>query len=403
MAYGLYLHIPFCRHRCAYCDFNTYAGLEDLIPAYTRALGAEIRGVGAQARQGDKPAQVSTVFFGGGTPSLLPPTTVGALLDHVRASFQLAEAAEITLEANPGTVQADQFEALRRAGVNRLSFGMQSSHPDELRLLERQHGMAEVSQAVRWAREAGFGQVNLDLIYGLPNQPIAAWQSSLRAALDLEPDHVSLYALSLEFGTPMRKWVETGTLPEPDPDLAADMYEWASETLSGGGFLQYELSNWARSAPEGGPLACQHNLHVWRHGEYFGLGAGAHGFANGWRVSDVRSPRAYIQRLDGAAWDGRLPFSPATEWAEKQDAARLKSDRMILGLRLTSEGVSEAGYAQSFGAAVDTDFGGAIDRLSEDGLLTRSAGRICLTPRGRLLGNRVFEALLSPQSDLAPS
>jgi oxygen-independent coproporphyrinogen-3 oxidase len=391
---SVYVHIPFCRHRCAYCDFNTYAGLDDLIPDYVRALVEEIGGVGRAAARSNQSRSVHTVFFGGGTPSLLSGRQLEAILGQVRASFKLAESAEITLEANPGTLDLDGLITLRRVGINRLSLGMQSSHADELRMLERQHGLEEIQQAVAWARQAGIDNLNLDLIYGLPNQSLARWEESLNAALAMAPDHLSLYALSLEFGTPMHNWVARGRLPSPDPDLAADMYELAGDRLTRAGYVQYEISNWARPGSEGQPMACEHNLQIWRNRPYLGFGAGAHGCTAGWRTRCVRSPRSYIKRLVERDWNMAYPSTPATAWRERQTRARQAEDTMILGLRLTIEGVSDRGYQKTFGHAIEDDFGDALETLVDDGLLQRGDGRWRLTSRGRLLGNRVFERFI---------
>ncbi len=391
MPTSLYLHIPFCRHRCAYCDFNTYAGLDELKPAYVRALIREIRGVGRSAQTAGVPRSVHTVFFGGGTPSLLSQKELTGILSQVRESFELTVDAEITLEANPGTVDLPRLAAMREQGVNRLSLGMQSSDADELRMLERQHGMEQVQQAVSWAGQAGFDNLNLDLIYGLPGQDLSRWEASLETALALEPEHLSLYALSMEFGTPMRKWVEGGRLPWPDPDLAADMYELADELLKRAGYLQYEISNWARPGLDGQPLACSHNLQIWRTGEYLGFGAGAHGCAEGWRMRVARSPRAYIERLAVPDWTEQYPFSPAMSSREYQEPEQVLEDMLILGLRLTREGVSEARYAARFGRSLEEDFGAVIDDLLSVGLLEKPGWGIRLTSRGRLLGNQVFE------------
>ncbi len=391
MPTSLYLHIPFCQHRCAYCDFNTYAGLDELKPAYVRALVGEIRGVGRSAETAGRSRQAHTVFFGGGTPSLLSEAELGAILSQISQSFEISAAAEITLEANPGTVDLASLRGFRSLGVNRLSLGMQSSDSGELQMLERQHGMEHVWQAVSWARRAGFDNLNLDLIYGLPEQSLTRWRASLQAALALEPDHLSLYSLSLEFGTPMRKWVQQGRLPWPDPDLAADMYELADEMLERAGYLQYEISNWARPGLDGQPRACLHNLQIWRNREYLGLGAGAHGCADGWRTRVVRSPRAFIERLQSETWTQEFPFTPGTVWRERQSLPRRAEDTMILGLRLTREGVSEHAYAETFGHTMEEDFGEPLAGLSGSGLLERREGVLRLTHRGRLLGNQVFE------------
>jgi oxygen-independent coproporphyrinogen-3 oxidase len=387
--YSLYLHIPFCRHRCAYCDFNTYAGLESLAPAYCQALRREIRLVAVAA---GRRLAAHTVFFGGGTPSLLPAAEIAALLAEIRAAFDLHPQAEITLEANPGTVDLAYLHALRQAGVNRLSLGVQSANPGELRLLERQHDYPAVIRAVADARRAGFNHLNLDLIFGLPQQPLSAWQRTLELALGLRPQHFSLYALTLEHGTPMQRWAANGLLPLPDPDLAADMYEWAAGRLAQAGYLQYEISNWALPGADGEPLACRHNLQYWRSLPYLGLGAGAHGWANGVRTANVLSPQAYIQRcLESAG--GEFPRSPATAQAETPDRQAAIGELMMMSLRLTLEGVSSREFQRRFGVSLEQQFSSQIRRLTGLGLLEwhpADPDRLRLTSAGRLLGNQVF-------------
>lgn len=393
MSYGLYLHIPFCRVRCAYCDFNTYAGLEARIPAYLQALQGELKGV-ARAAKGDKGApEIDSIFFGGGTPSLLPAASVGHLIAAVQDGFKLSKSAEITLEANPGTVDRAYLADLNRIGVSRVSFGMQSSHPAELKLLDRLHDFPEVIHAVRDARLAGFDNINLDLIYGLPGQGMVHWQATVRRALELGPDHLSMYSLSLEYGTPMRHWVLGGLLPAPNPDLAAEMYEWADAELGRAGFRAYEISNWARRTDEGALRVCRHNLHVWRNLPYLGFGAGAHGFAAGWRYANVRSPNAYIERI---AHGGRMAFpcSPAVDWRESVDSQQNIENTMILGLRLVEEGVSKQAFALRTGRSLESVYGETIEGLRGDGLIDWQEERLRLTRRGRLLGNQVFSRFL---------
>ena len=274
--HSIYLHIPFCQHRCSYCDFNTYAGLENLISAYAQALQHEIKYVAATL---DAKLPVHTIFFGGGTPSLLPAEYLANILKTLRTSFNVFPDAEISLEANPGTLSAAYLTELRNLGINRLSLGMQSAHPDELKFLERIHDYMDVVDAVTWARQAGFDNLSLDLIFGLPEQQTQTWVDSLQRALALAPEHFSLYALTLEHGTPLGSWAARGLIPEPDPDRAADMYELATEMLAQAGYAQYEISNWARENHE-----CRHNVQYWRNQPYLGLGAGAHGFVNGMRT-----------------------------------------------------------------------------------------------------------------------
>lgn len=380
--YSIYLHIPFCTHRCGYCDFNTYAGLEGLIPRYALALRREIT-LAAQAAGERLPAH--TVFFGGGTPSLLPASEMEGILCALHDSFTLVEGAEITLEANPGTLSPEYLRDLHRLGANRLSLGVQSANPRELRLLERQHSYNDVIQAVTWARQAGFDNLNLDLIFGLPEQTLATWQHTLELALGLRPEHFSLYALTLEHGTPFGHWAERGLLPLPDPDLAADMYEWAGERLEADGYVHYEISNWSR----GESLVCRHNLQYWRDLPYIGLGAGAHGYAGGVRTANVLAPAAYIQRcLEGETQ--AFPRTPATASATPVDRQSEIGEMMMMGLRLTREGVSDAVFRERFGQGLLDLFPRQIERLAQIGLLEWASDSLRLTPRGRLLGNQVF-------------
>ena len=387
--YSLYLHIPFCRHRCGYCDFNTYAGQDDLIPAYVQALCREIELLSASS---GKTLPVHTIFFGGGTPSLLPAAGLEKILVTLADRFNLLPGVEISLEANPGTLTAGYLRDLAGLGVNRLSLGMQSARPEELVLLERQHSYPDVIQAVTWLRQAGLDNFNLDLIFGLPEQTLTSWQHSLDLALDLHPAHFSLYALTLEHGTPLFHWTERGLLPEPDPDLAADMYEWASERLDAAGYQQYEISNWAAVSSSGELLACRHNLQYWRSLPYLGLGAGAHGFSGQVRTVNVLSPAAYIQRcLAGEAQS--YPRTPATVSVQEVDHQAEIAETMMMGLRLTSEGVSQAVFEDRFGEKLDVRFQKEIAALKQKGLLEWSEGEdpsLRLTKSGRLLGNQVF-------------
>src|SRR6202142_691250 len=234
MTYSLYFHIPFCTHRCAYCDFHTYAGQQDSIPAYAHSLCKEIEFVGRRFPDRNK---IHTIFFGGGTPSLLSPDQFDSIFHSIRKQFDLTENAEITIEANPGTVSPEQLRELRAIGINRISFGVQSANAEELRMLERAHDFFDVINSVGWGRWAGFDNLNLDLIYGLPEQTRQTWQTTVKRILDLNPNHISAYALTLEHGTPFGRWSKRGLLPLPDPDLAADMYEWASDTFESAGYL----------------------------------------------------------------------------------------------------------------------------------------------------------------------
>jgi oxygen-independent coproporphyrinogen-3 oxidase len=378
---ALYLHIPFCRHRCSYCDFNTYTSLDSLKAAYTAALCQEIEIVGQLA--GEK-RPCHTIFFGGGTPSLMPPAMLGQILQTIRRHFAMADDAEITMEANPGTVDLAYLTAVYQLGINRISLGVQTAVASELALLEREHDFADAVAAVAAAREAGFSNFSLDLIYGVPGQTLASWEKSVRAVLAQEPPHLSLYCLTIEPGTPLNRWLGNGRIQPPDPDLAADQYELACQILAEQGYIHYEISNWAR--PE---LECRHNLVYWRNQEYLGLGAGAHGSANGWRYENVKQPRVYIRRLAGEA-AGPFPLSPAAAAQHTVDQAEAMSDTIITQLRLLQEGLDLAAFETRFGQSLDDAFDGIMSQLVDWGLLVVGDGRVRLTQKGRFLSNQVF-------------
>jgi oxygen-independent coproporphyrinogen III oxidase len=382
---SLYLHIPFCRHRCAYCDFNTYTGLGALQSDYAAALAAEVAQVGeAGAAAAGEPFAVHTIFFGGGTPSLMAAEDLALILDSVRAHFNLKPGTEVTLEANPGTVGASYLQALRALGINRLSFGMQSAVGAELALLERSHDYGAVREAVGLSRAAGFDNVSLDLIYGLPGQTLGSWERSLEAALALAPDHLSLYCLTIEPGTPMQRWLQAGQIQAPDPDLAAEQYELACSRLAAGGWEHYEISNWARPG-----RACRHNLTYWRNESYLGLGAGAHGSAGGYRYEVVKQPRTYLRRMAGGS-PGRFPLSAAVAAAHRLDEAEAMADTMITQLRLLQEGLDMAAFARRFGRSVREVYGETVEQLLAWGLLREAGERLYLSERGRFLSNQVF-------------
>jgi len=402
---SIYLHIPFCRHRCAYCDFNTYAGQQDLIPAYVDALIREINFVGHQFTNPQLP--ITTIFFGGGTPSLLSGPQLASVMDALRAAFAFSPNLEATIEANPGTTSPEFLHQIREAGINRISFGVQSANADELHMLERAHDFFDVIQSVKWARQADFDNLNLDLIYGLPEQALASWQNTVKRILDLHPEHISAYALTLEHGTPFGRWSARGLLPLPDPDLAADMYEWACDFLESNGYIQYEISNWAQTVksrkskvvsdlrpstfnlrPE---FACRHNLQYWRALPYLGLGAGAHGYANGIRYSNVLRIKTYIDRMSISPFPNLpFPISPSTVNHHRQTTQDEMSEFMMTGLRLTKEGVTESGFRSRFDRGLFEVYSREIGELIQLNLLERIHDSIRLTKRGRLLGNQVF-------------
>lgn len=387
--YSLYLHIPFCRRRCGYCDFNTTAGMQGLIPLYVNSLIQEIQGV---AQSIFPRLQAHTIFFGGGTPSLLPSDALEDILSALTEVFELQPGAEVTLEANPGTVTLDYLKALRRIGINRLSLGMQSAHPADLLLLERQHGHEEVIRAVQWARQAGFDNLSLDLIFGIPGQTLERWQGSLGLALGLRPQHLSLYALTIEEGTPLFALFQRGAFSPPDDDLAADMYEWAIGRLEQAGYIQYEISNWAQSSEGGEIYACRHNMQYWLNRPYLGFGAGAHGCAAGHRLANVPGLGEYLERCR----DGQMspfPSSPATEQSIEVSPRQAMQETMMLGLRLTQAGVSQREFTARYAQSLLEVYHWEIESLMAKGLLEWAGeddDRLRLTKRGRLLGNQVF-------------
>lgn len=380
---ALYLHIPFCTAKCGYCDFNSYAGHEHMIPSYAGTLVKDAA-LWVDAVRG---RQVESVFFGGGTPSLNPPEEMAKILDGMRATFRIGPGAEIALEANPGSLTEDYLRALRGIGFNRLSIGIQSFDDEELVALDRIHTARDARGAFAAARAAGFDNVNLDLIYGLPEQPLAAWQRNLEQALALAPEHLSLYALTIEEGTPLARDVARGRVAAPDPDMQAEHYEWTQDRLAAAGYEHYEISNWARPGRQ-----CKHNLVYWQNREYLGLGAGAHSFLNGVRFSTALLPNRYAELVDesAAAADGAMRHVVG---AEDVTPALSMADTMILGLRLI-EGIDVRDFARRHGVGVRDVYGAVIDEFAGYGLLESTATHIRLTPRGRLLSNELFQRLL---------
>lgn len=385
--HSIYLHIPFCQQRCGYCDFNTYAGILDLIDPYVKALIQEIEFCG----KGDK-VPVHTVYFGGGTPSLLEPRLISELMGSIRENFELLPKSEITLEVNPGTVDGEKLHGYLDAGINRLSLGVQSALPRELRLLDRLHGYPEAVEAVKIARAVGFENISFDLIYGLPDQRLEDWEKSLDAVLDLEPEHLSLYALTIEDGTPLRYQVEQGFVVEPDPDVVADIYEWTVEILEDLGWVQYEISNWARRDAVGDVLVSRHNLQYWLNQPYFGFGAGAHGFNNGYRTENESFPAKYISAMQSNI-DVQFPQTPVMVSQVKIDRFTEMQETMMMGLRLVRYGVFKDRFRDRFGEDFSDVFAEEIKELMAKELLEwvgEEQESLRLTKRARLLGNQVF-------------
>jgi putative oxygen-independent coproporphyrinogen III oxidase len=374
--FGVYVHVPFCRTRCGYCDFNTYTATElgggASQAAYPGLIKAEID-LAANVLPGGR--RVSAVFFGGGTPTLLPPAEIGGILRNIDAAFGLEKDAEVTIEANPETVGPAELGRLLAAGVNRISFGMQSAVPHVLRVLDREHQPGRPLDCVRWARAAGFERISLDLIYGTPGESDDDWRRSLTAAIEAGPDHVSAYALIVEDGTRLAARVRRGELRPPDDDVLADRYLIADDMLSAAGLSWYEVSNWARDDA----ARCAHNLLYWTGGDWWGFGPGAHSHVGGTRWWNVRHPAAYAARL--AAGE-----SPA-QAREVLTAAEGELEKIMLGVRLAS-GYPLAGLPPSGQKYAQRRMADPL--ISPDSLRD---GTIVLTRRGRLLADAVIRDL----------
>ncbi len=384
---SLYVHIPFCTAKCGYCDFNSYAGSEHLIPSYSGALVKEAE----LWRKGTAGRTMNTVFFGGGTPSLTPLDEMKRIMEGLRSSFDIAADAEISLEANPNSIDEPHLTGLLDLGFNRLSIGVQSLHDDELKSLDRLHSAAEAGEAFRAARVAGFSNISVDLMFGLPNQKMSSWQESVDGALALEPDHISLYALTVEEGTPLARDVARGRTPSPDPDSQADQYEWTEDRLAEAAYDHYEISNWAKPG-----FQCAHNLTYWHCREYLGLGAGAHSYLDGVRFAVAALPSKYLELVD-ESWQtlesgGEMKMRQVVS-GETITPELGMADTLILGLRLT-EGVSLAGFRERFDVDACERFDEELKEPFEHRLVEVADGNLRLTRRGRLLGNEVFARLL---------
>ncbi len=392
---GLYVHIPFCQTKCPYCDFNTYARIEDLIPGYVDALQTEISLWGALLHH----PPLETVFFGGGTPSYLPADRIVAILEAIREAFSVSVDAEISLEANPGDLTPAKLSALRRVGVNRLSIGVQSLDDKLLETLGRRHSAADARGSYHAAVDAGFDNVSIDLMYGLPYQTLSGWRDTLDGIISLGPPHVSMYCLTLEQGTPLAQWVQLGKVPEPDPDLAADMYEMAEELMGQHGYRHYEISNWAKPG-----FPSRHNLIYWRNRPFLGVGPGAHSYLGGFRFANLKSPREYIERLEcGRPFPKasghvaeRIASVPVVDTVEAIGLRLEMAETMMMGLRLDTGIISED-FARRFGRSPAEAYPDDVADLAALGLLEKSDGALKLTSRGRMLGNEVFSRFLAAE------
>jgi putative oxygen-independent coproporphyrinogen III oxidase len=379
--FGFYVHVPFCRVRCGYCDFNTYTAAElgDVPGAsrstYADAAIAEVRL--ARRVLGGVDVPVQTVFFGGGTPTLLPPEDLTRILAAIGEEFGLVPGVEVTTESNPDSVDASDLARLREGGVNRVSFGMQSAVPHVLAVLDRTHDPLRVPKVVRWAREAGFEQVSLDLIYGTPGESLEEWSVSVDSALSCDPDHVSAYALIVEEGTALARQIRRGEVAMTDDDDLADKYLLADEALARAGLQWYEVSNWARD--DG--AACRHNVLYWTGGDWWGVGPGAHSHVGGVRWWNVKHPAPYAARVGEGV-------SPA-HGREVLDTETRRVERVLLETRLRAGLPVDVLDAAGREAVRDQVAHGLVDEAAV------ARGRVVLTTRGRLLADAVVRDLLT--------
>jgi oxygen-independent coproporphyrinogen-3 oxidase len=374
---GCYIHIPFCARKCAYCDFNSYSGYgEALVKRYVSALISEIQ---AEPNPPDK-GVVDTIFFGGGTPTAIPATDEAALLNAAVKRLNVdTETAEITTEANPGSSDISGLSILREAGFNRISFGVQSFDNGLLQAIDRIHSASEAKAAIRAARSAGFNNISLDLMFGLPHQTLQQWVDTIDQAMELGTDHLSMYGLVVEentgFGIQQRK----GLLKLPDDDLVAEMYTLALSRAKSAGYEQYEISNFAKPGKQ-----CRHNLHYWRADDWFGFGAGAVGMHGGVRQTKISLPARYAEAVE----QGVSVIESREELLDKD----LRGEAMMLGLRLTSDGVSTAEFSRRFGQTPAQIWPESIERFTRLGLLesTDHSDRVVLTERGVFMANDVM-------------
>jgi putative oxygen-independent coproporphyrinogen III oxidase len=375
---GIYIHVPFCRSRCSYCDFATGAFEAALAETYVGALVREMESfalVGARA-------QVDTVYFGGGTPSLLTHAQVSRVLEAVRSRFDVETRAEVTLEMNPGTVTPEHLQALLEAGVNRASFGAQTFDDRELKRLGRTHTADDTRKTFAALRAAGFDNISFDLIAGLPRQTLRAWERNLEEALALRPEHLSLYLLEVHEGTPLAEQIRQGRYQTPDPDLAAEMYRLLSARACAEGYEQYEISNFCLPGRES-----RHNLKYWTGAPFYGFGCSAHSFDGArLRWSNERDARSYVKLIEekGAAVVAR----------EELDERGAGAEALFLGLRLLSKGVDLAEHRARYSLDVRADYAADLARFDEAGLIELDGDVLRLTPAGALLSNEVFSAFV---------
>ncbi len=376
---AIYVHIPFCSHVCPYCDFNTYSGKDDLIPAYIDAVVEEIE-LTSRMIKSNGPAP--SLFIGGGTPSLVPASDIGRIVDTCRNYLELSAEAEITLEANPESLDVEYLTALRLAGVNRLSIGIQSQQRAGLRVLGRGHKSLQAHEAYIAARSAGFDNISLDFIFGWPGQSLQDWIDDLEIMLDWQPEHLSLYSLIIEDETPMQVAVRQQILTPVDDDTVADYYLESERRLSDACWSHYEIANWARKPG----FRSVHNQYYWQNGSYYGIGAGAHSYLAGLRGSNILTPEHYID----AVRQGRRPIIHA----ESIDSRTAAAETMMLGLRLLQDGVILRDFHNRHGFSLLDVYGDRMRQYESLELMTVDENTVRLTPAGALVSNALLAEFL---------
>jgi oxygen-independent coproporphyrinogen III oxidase len=385
-ALTIYVHIPFCIQKCGYCDFNAYLYRYDAAQTYLTALRREI--VHTASEHPWTGYSVSSVYFGGGTPSTLAAVDLTSLLGLIRGSFPVQADAEITLEADPGTIDLAGLEALRAGGFNRISIGVQAFDNSLLQQLDRRHSATDARHVLVWARRAGFMDLNLDLMFGLPGQSLPAWDRSLHEAIAFAPTHVSVYGLTVEERTPFYRRQQLGQLDLPDEEAQVAMFEHADQLLTAAGYLHYEISNYALPG-----WRSHHNLHYWQHGEYLGFGAGAHAYVQGYRRENERLPGRYIRAIAAGGSAACVP--------EFIDRARRIHEGLMVGLRLR-EGIDLEAFARAYGVHLATTYAEPIAELIASGHVRCIDGHLRLTDRGRLVIDAVLALLVAADVPTPP-
>ena len=371
MGVGLYLHFPFCQQKCNYCDFNSYAGMEHLLPKYLSAIKQELFLYKVHV------SVVNSIYIGGGTPSLLSISDITNLFDSIRRNFYVADRAEVTMEVNPGSCTMDKLKVIRMNGVNRLSIGLQSFNNESLKQLGRIHTVEDFIRTYQYARQAGFDNINVDVIYGLPWQTGEEWQDTLAGIVELDPEHISLYSLTIEDGTPFGRDLQAGKIKKIDEELEAEMYENAVKLLKANGYEHYEISNFAKPGKR-----CRHNQIYWRNEEYVGIGAGATSYMGRVRYTNVKEIPLYIEKVFGN------DYATAEKEALKLD--KIIGETIMLNLRLL-DGFRMDDLTKRFKTNIDQLYGPTIKVLSNQGLLKEEEGMVKLTDHGLMIANQVFQ------------